>query len=268
MAEPRKLVAVVVPASDRTELTADEEISLRHLLHFLGDYDRYLVLPRGSDLRLPGFAAKRFNRKFFGSARAHTRLMLSRRFYAEFREYRYILIYHLDALVFSDQLREWCETGLDYIGAPWLRSAEEPAHGFAGVGNGGFSLRKVSSMLRVLDSRRYQLDPEAYWARYHAWKPWPKRLFGWPLKGLKRAHRLNGARWEASRFRGNEDKFWAKRAQHYDPEFRIAPVEVALRFAFEVAPRYCFEQNQRTLPFGCHAWPRYDRAFWEPYLLK
>src|SRR5690606_7208876 len=46
MAVPQKLVAVVVPASDRAELTADEEISLRHLLHFLGDYDRYLVLPR------------------------------------------------------------------------------------------------------------------------------------------------------------------------------------------------------------------------------
>jgi hypothetical protein len=34
-----------------------------------------------------------------------------------------------------------------------------------------------------------------------------------------------------------------------------------------VAPRLCFELNGRKLPFGCHAWQRYDRGFWEPYLL-
>jgi hypothetical protein len=26
--------------------------------------------------------------------------------------------------------------------------------------------------------------------------------------------------------------------------------------------------NNHRLPFGCHAWPRYDRMFWEPYLVK
>ena len=40
-----------------------------------------------------------------------------------------------------------------------------------------------------------------------------------------------------------------------------------LRFSFEVAPRLCFELNGRRLPFGCHGWHRYDRTFWEPYLL-
>ena len=36
----------------------------------------------------------------------------------------------------------------------------------------------------------------------------------------------------------------------------------------EVSPRLCFERNHRQLPFGCHAWARYDGAFWEPHLLK
>ena len=41
----------------------------------------------------------------------------------------------------------------------------------------------------------------------------------------------------------------------------------ALEFSFELAPRYCFMMNGRRLPFGCHAWFRYDREFWEPFLL-
>jgi len=66
----------------------------------------------------------------------------------------------------------------------------------------------------------------------------------------------------------HEDHFWSDEAIKYHPEFRVASTELGLRFAFEVAPRYCFELNNYTLPFGCHAWPRYDRNFWEPYLLK
>ena len=66
----------------------------------------------------------------------------------------------------------------------------------------------------------------------------------------------------------HDDHFWSDEAVKYYPEFKVASVELGLRFAFEVAPRACFEQNNYTLPFGCHAWPRYDRDFWEPYLLK
>jgi len=39
-------------------------------------------------------------------------------------------------------------------------------------------------------------------------------------------------------------------------------------FSFEVGPKHCFEKNNQTLPFGCHAWAKYDREFWKPYLLK
>jgi hypothetical protein len=48
----------------------------------------------------------------------------------------------------------------------------------------------------------------------------------------------------------------------------VAPVEEALGFSFEREPRYCFERNGGRLPFGCHAWNRWDRPFWEPYLIR
>jgi len=64
-----------------------------------------------------------------------------------------------------------------------------------------------------------------------------------------------------------EDIFWANIAPRVCPDFRVAPVKEALKFAFESAPQYCFEQNNYQLPFCCHAWTLNDRKFWEPYLL-
>jgi hypothetical protein len=268
-----KTVAVVVPLSNRAELTPDEEVSLRHLVHFLGHYDKYLVIPKSLKVNYPDFKIKRFNDMFFGSAVAHTRLMLSPKFYESFREYKYILNYHLDALVFSDQLMQWCGTDLDYIGAPWLMCHDTPYVKAARVGNGGFSLRKIESFLRVINSRTYAMQPTEYWEHFYASQPRHIRLLNLPKKYLKYLRLFNNAKWEMSKWNrinlnNNDDLFWSDVAVKYYPEFKVASVETGLRFAFEVAPRWCFELNNYTLPFGCHAWPKYDRDFWEPYLLK
>ncbi len=267
-------VAVVVPGYNRAHFTPDEEISFRHLEHFLGRYDKFLVVPQSLEIERPGFHLQRFADSYFGSAIANARLMLSPTFYSSFLKYRYILIYQLDALVFSDQLLEWCATDLDYVGAPWLQCADSPWVGTPRVGNGGFSLRKVSSFLRVLSSDRYWIDPEVYWQRISSGKPWYARCVHLPRKWFKHIKRFNGVKREVEQWHlrpdgtKNEDHFWSDEAVRYDSHFKVAPFDVGLRFAFEVVPRQCFELNKHNLPFGCHAWPRYDRSFWEPHLLK
>jgi hypothetical protein len=40
-----------------------------------------------------------------------------------------------------------------------------------------------------------------------------------------------------------------------------------MRFAFEAEPRKCFERIGRQMPFGAHRWQKFDREFYEPYLL-
>ncbi len=249
--------------SKREELTPEEEISFRHLVHFLGKYDRYLVVPKSLKTDYPDFGIKRFSDEYFGSTAANTKLMLSRQFYEAFLEYTYILIYHLDALVFSDQLMQWCEMDFDFIGAPWVNRAGVPC----GVGNGGFSLRKIDGFLKVIDSPRYAIEPAKYWKAFCASKPKYLQYLNLPRRYAKHLKLLNSARREISRFTYNEDRFWSTRATHYYPKFKIAPIGIALRFAFECAPRLCFEKTN-ALPFGCHAWHVYDRDFWEPYLLK
>jgi len=262
-----RTVAIIVPAPPGERLTEDENISLRHLEHFLGRYDRYLVAPKVHPLELPGFNPMRFDSKFFGSTEAHTRLMLSDTFYRAFAEYEFILIYHLDALVFSDDLQYWCSQGLDYVGAPWLTDHRNPERGFKLVGNGGFSLRRVEAFRGVLGSKKYTHRPADYWRRNYGEEPPATKALNFPKRWLKHLNRFNGPRWHASRFELFEDLFWSRYAVHYRPDFRAATVEQGLRFAFECAPRYCFQQAGQRLPFGAHAWARYDRAFWEPHLL-
>ncbi len=59
----------------------------------------------------------------------------------------------------------------------------------------------------------------------------------------------------------HEDIFWAS----CDSEkFRVAPIDIALKFSFEQDVRQCFLKNNSQLPFGCHAWEKYDFDFWRP----
>jgi hypothetical protein len=195
-------------------------------------------------------------------------MMLSAGLYEALSGYEYILISQLDALVLSNQLSHWCTAGYDYVGAPWLRDPDQPERGFSRAGNGGFSLRRVSSFLGVLNQagpswvamgrsvtcRLPDLD------RFPRRDRWRKRM------RIARAVSA-GVQQYLARYGVHEDQFWADRAHLFDPAFKVAPPSVAVGFSFEVAPRYCFEINQRRLPCGCHAWGKYDRAFWEPHLL-
>ncbi len=273
---PSKTVAIVVPVSSRPVLLPEEEIALRHLCHFLGPYDKYFAAPIGSPIRRDGFETSQFPRKFFGSPVAHNHLVFWPDFYRTFEEYEYILIYHLDSLVFSDELMRWCRAGWDYIGAPWLPCADTPWVKEARVGNGGFALMKVESVLDVLDAR-YRQKPASYWAdlltRNGRWLRPFFRTLEWlqpRLPPWDTMSRVTG-RWRASEnptaYGYHNDLFWAYEAADYVPTFKVAPVEDGLRFAFEAAPRTCFELNGRQLPFGCHAWTKFDRGFWEPLLL-
>ena len=159
---PSKTVAIMVPVSNRNLLTSDEQISLRHLRRHLAPYDKFLIAPKGLKLRIEGLRTLEYSRKYFGSMRAHSRLLYLPTFWKTFADYKYILIYHLDALVFADQLLHWCETDFDYIGAPFLPCADTPWVNEPYVGNGGFTLMKVETVLRVLYTR-YRMQPAKYW---------------------------------------------------------------------------------------------------------
>ena len=276
----KKNVAVAIPIY-REELTPDEEISLRHLRHFLGAYDKYFVIPDNLKMKnhYDDFSVKRFdNKKFFGSKTAHNRLLLSERFYRSFDGYEYILLYHPDCLVFSDRLVDWCNKGYDYVGAPWYKKELAKAGLYVVadrdcVGNGGFSLRKRESFLRVLNAYKNLFNISGRVARSYP-KPFGYFLSGFLRQVVRKRNfksifrTINNHIGGNISYQYNEDVFWSLEAKKYCPDFRIPPPEIAVSFSFEVGPRYCFEKNNRSLPLGCHGWDKNDRGFWESYILK
>ena len=258
----RGRVAIVVPRH-RAALTPDERISLAHLEHHLGGHPRFFIVPETLRVVRPGFDVVRFPDRHFADVAAFSALQLTEGFYRAFRGFDFILTYQLDCLVLSDDLSAWCDSGWDYVGAPWLRTPGQ-AFEYAGperCGNGGFSLRNVARSIHAIRSAR----PVHRRVRrtIASWLPQDG-----PAPEIAPLHDpAEASRYLVDEFPWNEDLFWSFGAQAWDPAFRVAPPEVALRFAFECDPRACFERNAGKLPFGCHAWARYDRAFWEDYLL-
>jgi hypothetical protein len=233
-------VAVVVPQY-KTALDADETVCVRSVERHLSGYDRFVVSPESLRDTLPGFQVARFPDRFFRSSATFATLQLRPSFYRRFAAYEHLLMVQLDALVLSDRLAGFCAGDYDYVGAPWIGA---PWFDLMPVGNGGFSLRRVSAFLQVLESRRYALAaPGGYWRGIGRRLPAPIRY----------------------RRGGNSDVFWSLAPERHKG-FRVADVEEALRFAWELSPRRCFELTGGELPFGAHAWTRYDREFWEPYL--
>src|SRR5437868_3719188 len=150
-------------------------------------------------------------------------------------------MYHLDSLVLADQMIDWCNAGFDYIGAPWLPCSDTPWVREPGVGNGGFALMKIESVLKVLQNR-YRKRPGAFWLdlimrNRSRCGPLVSLLqrFEKQFPGLQLINRPV-EEWQITADPGpygrNNDFFWAFEAVEYLPDFRIAPVREALKFAF------------------------------------
>jgi hypothetical protein len=258
-------VAVVVPFHKST-LTANEAFALSQIVKTLKSYPLLFALPAGIDpsfVKDSGGQTIYFPVTHFQSILNYDRLFCSLEFYETFSSYSHILVAQLDSIVFSDQLAYWCQQPYDFIGAPWVfnLAREHPyARGFMSpwhrsqkflrlrsifgrdyqVGNGGFSLRKVRTFIRVLTDYREEVTRFRLWAE----KLWQQ--------GYKTAT--------------NEDFFWSILVPTFYKQFRIPAFKVAAGFSFECNPAYCFKRNNRQLPFACHAWEKHGPDFWLPFL--
>jgi hypothetical protein len=273
-----KKVAIVVPVYKK-EMSADEQVSFHHLRTHLVSHDTFLLSPESLGVTFDVLPVKTFPDKWFKGTHTYSELLLSPQFYQAFADYEYILIYQLDCLVFRDELLTWCARGYDYIGAPWV-TQKDGRYVYEGVGNGGFSLRKISSALDVLKiyratnltaSRRMQ---EVWNLVSGGIKTGVRGLKG-VLKSGNAKNLLQRGMHEAKKVSRNarpeyknEDVFWAFEAPVLWPDFNIPPASVALRFAFEREPRFCYAEMRGELPFGCHNWAGMDRKFWEEFVQR
>ena len=223
-------VAVLIPIY-KAEMTDSERLSFNQGVKILVKYPVIIVKPESLNIdnilaQHSEITTQSFDNKYFETIAGYNRLLTSPHFYKAFFKYKFILIYQLDALIFSDRLAEWCREDFDYVGAPKIPSSNTVFATKKPLLNGGLSLRKVKNCHRL--TRLYN-----------------KILGQWP---------------------GNEDMLFSMCA------FRLIPFRFlmklphwkqALHFAFEQDLEESFKLTNYQLPFGGHAWEKYDYDFWK-----
>lgn len=248
-------VIIVIPIY-RAELLAYEAAALSHNLEVLSRYQATFVVPRDLDTsalraQYPGVGEIRVSSSWLGTTRGiagYNDMTLSAEFYSLFADYEYMLICHVDAWVFRDELDLWCRRGYDHVAAPWpmrprygrfplrqylklklwLKPRRKIIHCqmFNRIGNGGFSLRRVSAFRDACVKYASEID---YFNR--------------------QTHVLY-----------NEDLFWALVPQ----EITTPTVAQALTFSYDLKPALCHELNHYELPMACHGFNKPERRdFWK-----
>lgn len=251
-----------------------EIISLRRCCQVLSRYEMSLVCPEGFDTSILKslwseyglvFSEDRFNPSYFINLAGYNRLMLSTEFYDRYSQYDYILIYQPDAFVFDDKLVEWCVKGYDYVGAPLFGAYTDKVFykDRGRVGNGGLSLRRVKAFTDYFNGK-HNVIPVCDIARrinlkdkiYTRWFVWLLMVFGW----------RNTPKSFADNWEYNEDDFWSGVLCGTNYEMKKPSVREAMDFAFERFPKEVYDITG-CLPFGAHAWRKYEyEEFWRMYI--
>jgi hypothetical protein len=281
---------IIVPVYKEFNLLTNEElISLCQLFKVLGSYKIFLVGPENlqydtflkeAQKRNVFVRVKRFSDEYFYGIEGYNKLMMSFDFYQKFRKFKYALIYQLDAYVFRDELKYWCNKGYDYVGAPWNGMHTYNNKSVEGVGNGGFSLRKIKSSIGLLEKIRMYEVLIQY--QHYNWKGLVPKL-PFIIKKLGKAKK-SPSKCETN-YHFQEDYFWCNVAPaslssfpchtrllkllcwwYTRNDYNVAPKNIAVSFSLETSVRELFEKNNNTLPFGCHAWEKYEPDFWKEFI--
>ncbi len=270
-------VLILIPVY-KENISVLESASLKQLLEVTGGkYPVRFIAPAGlpvknyldlvhdhSDVEFSFF--KPF---YFKGLTGYNRLLMNPELYNRFIDWEYVLIYHLDAFIFSDQIAHWCSMGYDNIGAPIYEydHTSDPKN-YLGIGNGGFCLRKTASCLRVLKSFKVVYPFQEITADFlnYSFKGKIARAFYYLDMFSTLGSRAN---FRMNRIKLNEDIFWGKLVPAAFDWYRVPDCLTAARFSLEYNSAELFMKNNKVLPFGCHGWDKpLLRDFWRPHFLK
>jgi hypothetical protein len=232
------------------------------------DVSKYLRVAQIANKKI-GF--EYFDNSFFKDAASYNRMLMSREFYSRFEEDDYILVYQTDAFVFRDELSEWCAKGYEYIGAPWFTryGTHEKGNRLYKVGNGGVSLRKVSSFLDRFDKRMpFSVFP--FYVKNIRKKGFVAMCFKTLWLGFLLIFTSRTVEYYLQHHtdrRIPEDCFWADGLSYTSLAFTTPDVITAAHFCMEKSPSYLYQLIGNKLPFACHAYEKYEyEDFWREYI--
>ncbi len=265
-------LVIIVIIGYKPGLSENEKTSLRRCYKVLHKYDIRIVSPQGMDVSeyekvIPGIQFEYVDPHWTSDYDMSSLFKIDELLYEKFIGYKFLMYYELDAWVFKDEMEYWCAKDRDFIGAPWF---EKTATGYSqkivGVGNGGFCLRKNISCVRLAKRVKLLKKIRKAWFRYYlqAVMPFEKAI----LLFRKQLHLQNIEALTPMLLDEKiiEDFYWTKKVAVVFNDFKVAPVEDAAKFSFEVNPSLLYKMNNNQLPFGCHGWEKYEPEFWEQFI--
>lgn len=275
-------IVVIIPVYKAVENLKDyEKISIHNTVKVLGaNYSIYLIHPETFDINQYldffnySFKNKSFHSKYFKDQIGYNTLCLSKHFYESWTDYSHMMIIQSDAYIFRDEIKSYIQ--FDYIGAPWIKSPiriDTPINTYP-VGNGGFSLRNISSVIKIFSSNKKLMGYDTLRRTifmHHAKKQNEKKLSPFQklnylmesiyiyffLNSFKKVYNLNYF---------FEDVLLGIMAGAKFKNFKVAPFEEAVKFAFECEPSKLYNITNQTLPMGCHAFNCHETDFWKSHI--
>lgn len=228
------------------EPTAAEKLSLSRLYNITqGKYNIYFVKPESLVItklfttNIDEYNKEyennihyiSFNDEYFISTESYSKLLETCDFWNSFINYEYVYIYQLDCYIIKDDLEYWANLGFDYIGAP-IVSKNANWKNTPAIGNGGFSLRKVSKFIELTDEN------------------------GWFIK--KYGENLKNNKW--LKF---EDLYFLQECGGFT-KIDTPIFQDAIRFAWDMNPDVIYKLTQ-NLPMCIHAFDK-NIPFWKDKL--
>jgi hypothetical protein len=101
---------------------------------------------------------------------SYSKLLATRTIIYDYIGTEYFLVFQTDSMMFKSNchlINLYLNKGYDYVGAPWLICNYYPTKERDFIGNGGFSLRKTETMLKIIDNHKWNENIE----------PWHEDLF-------------------------------------------------------------------------------------------
>ncbi|MDR2491175.1 MAG: hypothetical protein LBD20_07225 [Spirochaetaceae bacterium] len=263
---------VVIPVY-RQNLLETEVISLKQCCKQLADYPiiiiTYKTLHIAEYIKILeeyniNYKIEYFSKMCFEGTAGYSALMFSDKFYKRFLCYEYILIYQLDAYIFTSNLDYWLEQGYDYIGGPALKEIRHTLEfKWTEYFNGGFCLRKTELFYRLCFTNTIKFN-KVYCSLLQKNRSSKSMFVNICLTALYVFIRFI---MQLSNITPkSEDFIWSDiiKQKGKAPSFNTA-----LEFSFDNYPQYAFVLNNGKLPFGCHAWDVfYPYEFWKKYIEK
>ena len=266
---------IVIPVYKK-EMKPSEEASLKQCAKVLKDSPIRIICPKELDISEYEKVLKEcgaeysfdfLDKKYFGDVFKYSHLLLDKNFYKMYSDFDYMLLYQLDAWVFKNELDYWVNQGYDYIGAPWFENTEdENAKIIMRSGNGGFSLRKINSMIELLNTDYHVVLSLKEFFKKKKKERLISNILSAPimfLRWLFQPDRFTTFWHNTDMF---EDQAVVWHSEFAMPNFKVATAEINYKFSFEVFPKRLYKMNNNKLPFGCHAFERYDFDFFKQFI--